>query len=296
MAIDTPFRITPALDILLRGTESLPVGLFHLHVATAEQLCRLHHAMGSKKFVKAKLRILEDHGFIQHDELPTKRVRSEYHYMMDKAGMEYLWELGMHRDRSFRTAKEVHTNSQFIIHSLEINDVLISAAMLHKAAPACYLHGFMHERVFKRSPCSFSWQDKSDRVIPDAFLEFRRSMPGGSERRLPLLLEHDRGTEYQQAFREHIRAYIGFLRSGAYKERFATERITIVFTTFKGEYRRDQMREWTKAELKWMGESEDIGFNFVFAATANPPEPIKLWLEPCWYTPYSDQPISLLGV
>ena len=54
--VTTSFSITPAYDILLRGSESVPVGLYQLHMATAEQLCRLHYSMGSIKAVKAKLR------------------------------------------------------------------------------------------------------------------------------------------------------------------------------------------------------------------------------------------------
>ena len=54
--IEAPFVITPAYDILLRGSQEMPIGLYHLHMATAEQLCRLHYAMGSLKAVKAKLR------------------------------------------------------------------------------------------------------------------------------------------------------------------------------------------------------------------------------------------------
>lgn len=81
-----PFGITPVYDILLRGSKEMPVGLYHLHMATAEQLCRLHYSLGTIKSVKARLRILVMHGYIQQDERPTKRLRSKYHYLMGTKG------------------------------------------------------------------------------------------------------------------------------------------------------------------------------------------------------------------
>src|SRR5712692_4635857 len=93
--LDTPFAITPAYDILLRGSEEMPIGLYHLHMATAEQLCRLHYSMKSVKAVKAKLRLLADNGYVQIDELPTKRLRSPYHYLLDIKGVAYLKAIGM---------------------------------------------------------------------------------------------------------------------------------------------------------------------------------------------------------
>lgn len=58
------FHITPVYDLLLRGSATMPVGLYHLHIATAEQLTRLHYKPGMLKTVKARLKMLADHGYI----------------------------------------------------------------------------------------------------------------------------------------------------------------------------------------------------------------------------------------
>ena len=50
------FVITPPYDVLLRGTSAVPVGLYHLQIATADQLTRLHYSPNSVKAVKAKRR------------------------------------------------------------------------------------------------------------------------------------------------------------------------------------------------------------------------------------------------
>ena len=56
----TAFTINPVHDLLLRGTLEMPVGLYHLYLATALQLCALHYKPGMLTTVKARLKTLED--------------------------------------------------------------------------------------------------------------------------------------------------------------------------------------------------------------------------------------------
>jgi Replication-relaxation len=289
--IETPFAITPALDILLRGSDQMPIGLHHLQVATAEQLCRLHYSMGSIKAVKAKLRKLVDNGYVQIDAIPTKFTRSPYYYALDKLGVQYLQKAGMDINESFRSEKEVDKHSLFMEHTLELNDIVIAAALLKRSTPNHWLDSFIHERVLKRSPYKAIWQGGSFSLIPDTFLDFRVRMPDGL-RRVPVVVEHDRGTEEQHYFRRRIRAYIVFLQNEGFKKMFQTKSITIAFTTSAGVSRLGRMREWTWHELSQ--ESKEIGLTFCFTILEKPIDPLKLWVEPRWYTPYEDKPVSLL--
>ncbi len=113
-------------------------------------------------------------------------------------------------------------------------------------------------------------------------------------RRVPVVVEHDRGTEEQHYFRKRIRAYIVFLQNEGFKKMFQTKSITIAFTTSAGVSRLGRMREWTWQELNQ--ESKEIGLSFYFTVLEKPIDPVKLWLQPRWLTPYDNQPISLLGV
>jgi len=55
-----PFSITRVYDILLRGDpDGIPIGLYHLHIAAAEQLCRLHYSSKTLTTIKARLCLLE---------------------------------------------------------------------------------------------------------------------------------------------------------------------------------------------------------------------------------------------
>src|SRR5690348_10784296 len=133
-------------------------------------------------------------------------------------------------------------------------------------------------------------------LIPDAFLDFRRSLPDGSQRRLALLIEHDRGTEDQHHFRRRIRAYITLLQSEQYKELFGVRAITVAFSTFVGPQRLEQMRAWTRAELTETNEPRQVGLTFCFASLSRSLDPRQVWFEPCWYSPYeTDRGMALLA-
>ena len=58
------------------------------------------------------------------------------------------------------------------------------------------------------------------RVVPDAWLRFVRE-EAGRERSMGLLLEIDRGREYQAAFKAHVASRVEFIASGAYGRLFA---------------------------------------------------------------------------
>jgi Replication-relaxation len=288
-----PFVITPVYDILLRGSDSVPVGIYHLQMATAEQLCRLHYAKGSLKAIKARLKTLADAGFIQFDAIPTKFAKSPYYYALAKKSLDYLTEAGLDDREYFRPSREVNKYALFIEHTLELNDVLIAASLIHKIAPAITCR-FIHERTLKRSPYRATWtvqkqdvyHDEVFTLIPDALLEFQYRPPNSTIRRNVFLVEHDRGSEQKNYFRKRIRAYIVFLKTRAYTDLFHIPRATILFTTFIGERRLEEMREWTRQELASTREPPPIAQQILFASLRKPPDPHSFFLDPCWVRPF----------
>jgi len=169
-------------------------------------------------------------------------------------------------------------------HTEELNDVLIAAVRIGSADPRYSLESFVHEWVLKRHPFKVAWQDhghsQTFTAIPDAFLDFRFTLPDGAQRRMPVFLEHDRDTEKQQKFRQRIRAYIMLLKSEAYKERFATRVITVAFTTFAGAKHGEEMRTWARAELAASNEPWEVGATFTFAGLPKTLTATQAWLEP----------------
>lgn len=259
----------------------MPVGLYQLHTATAEQLCRLHYSPKSIKWVKAKLKTLTDHEYVQPDAYGMKHwsqsgkiyFTPHYYYTLGQKGMRYLEMAGLDISESFRASKEMDRHSLFVKHALELSDLLISAELLRRVSRSAYLDAFRHERELRAQ----AYKTKSFTVIPDAFLRFMQA-----DRAVRFLIEHDRGTEEQQHFRRRINAYADYLKE---------EPITVLFSTFEGSKRLEQMRDWTRKELN----GSTLGSFFRFACFEPPLHPRAVWLEPCWYTVSGQTLQSLLS-
>src|SRR5947207_8542504 len=161
------FAITPVHDLLLRGTADMPVGLYHLHLATAEQLTRLHYKPGMLKTVQKRLKVLVDNGYVQADCLPTKFFKSPYYYTLDTKGMRYLADIGLDTDKSLRASKEVSESYLHLKHAMELNAILIAALQLKRTDPRYYLSRFIHERTLKRTPYKVTSNGQTITLIPD---------------------------------------------------------------------------------------------------------------------------------
>src|SRR5437660_9665061 len=115
-----PFTITPIYDKLLRGSETMPVGLYHLHLLTAAQLTRLHYSPGSYKYVRQHLNDLADNSYVVIDAVPKKFTRGPNIYSLGVKGIQYLRDIGLDVDKSVRAAKETGKGYQHIEHLLEL--------------------------------------------------------------------------------------------------------------------------------------------------------------------------------
>jgi hypothetical protein len=113
-------------------------------------------------------------------------------------------------------------------------------------------------------------------------------------------LEIDRGTEYQQKFKQHVRARIEFIRSGKYIELFGTEAVTVAYLTTgeRPEYRetrRKAMCGWTQEVLV---EQKREKWTSVFRFCALSLD--EVYMTPLfesreWYLPGEQNPISLFA-
>jgi hypothetical protein len=140
-------------------------------------------------------------------------------------------------------------------------------------------------------------------VVPDAFLLFERS----DGAKFPVLVEIDRGTEYQERFKHHVRARLRLVKSGAYERSFGLAAFccfAYATTGLTPEYRESRlttMRQWTKEvveeEIKgkhlqaWMGKFlfSTLVYEHIYEQ-AN-----ALFTKNLWYRPDSLIPIALLS-
>lgn len=136
-------------------------------------------------------------------------------------------------------------------------------------------------------------------MIPDAWLLFEELAEGRHARWRPVLLEIDRGTEYQQKFKRQVRARIELIRSGKYQEVFGERAVTVAYATTGTassyrESRRTAMATWTKEVLAEMGLERWASVfrfcGFVYDALYTAP----VFWEPVWYRPDQPEPGPLL--
>jgi len=132
-------------------------------------------------------------------------------------------------------------------------------------------------------------------VIPDGWLLFE----SGDGEKFPILLEIDRGTEYQERFKQHLKARIEFIRSGVYARVFQTPAVVVAYVTTGQipeyrESRRTTMQRWTQELLAHL-DLADWASRFRFASV----EYDKLYTTPLfdapmWYRPDDPTPVPLL--
>lgn len=136
-------------------------------------------------------------------------------------------------------------------------------------------------------------------MIPDAWLLFERL---SDDAHFPILVEIDRGSEYQERFKTHVRARIEFIRSGDYARVFDTPAVLITYVTTGhappyAETRRKTMGAWTMEVLR---ELELNAWAGVFRFTAVTYDTLyedaqALFTAPVWYRPDLPTPVPLFA-
>jgi Replication-relaxation len=273
--------------------------IYRYHMLKPEQLTQRYYSRGSLTFVKARLKRLTDHGYLDANEQPTTRGRSPFFYTLASKGIKYLKEAGLGVNRYYRPSRKVEY-LPFLLHTFSVNDVLIAAEWLAEDMPQLTLAEMLHELVLKQDPCKVpggrerfsgerSISAKHSSIIPDGWLDFRYDCGTGTqERRMCIWLEVDRGTVGAKDFKEKATAILSFYKSGAYQKRFGTNSLRVAFATTDGMTRVKQMCAWLCDVLT--KQQEKPGMAELFLCTALPDEidPHTLFLTPVWYVPFDN--------
>jgi hypothetical protein len=280
--------------------------IYHYHMLKPEQLTRRYYSRGSLTFVKAHLKRLVDGSYLDANEQPTTRGRSPFYYTLASKGIRYLKEAGFEVNRYYRPSRKVEY-LPFLLHTFSVNDVLIAAELLAEDQPQLTLAEMQHELTLKQDPCKVPLRrerfgrdgDPSTHqvtIVPDGWLDFRYDRGGaGSERRMCLWLEVDRGTIGKKEFKTKAAAIFAFYQSGAYSRRFGTNSLRVAFATTDGISRVNQMRAWLCDALGRELEKPGMAARFVCTALPDEIDPRSLFLTPVWYIPSDNTPpVSLL--
>jgi hypothetical protein len=285
----------PAIRGLSAGDDALLRAVYSYQFVTVEQATRLLFSPGSLVYVRAKLRSLAARGYLQRLRLPSSGQGNTPHiYTLARKGIRYLEAAGFADFARFRPSEQQEHSYLFLRHTLRVNDVLIAGALLGELSPGMVLAEMRHEHTLKRTPVYVDVVsgDKKERigVVPDGWMDFHLR----GEERMSIVLELDRGTVEERAFKRKLRGLLAYA-NGPYQAFFDSEAITIAFATTAGEGRLRRLRAWCEQTLTEDGRKEHAELLLLTSLPEGELDPRRLFLSPVWQQPFGASSLALLA-
>ena len=239
---------------------------------------------------------LQENTYLCRFKLPATEGNRERIFTLGNKGRAFLKDIhGCVLDWYFQPAKFKFFSYSAILHHLLLTRFLVASAWWCKQREDFTL---LEERVsyeLSRHPPKVTVGKKTLTVIPDAWLLFGK----GSDK-YAVLFELDRGMEFQQKFKEHIKGRIELIRSGQYAKIFGVPGVTVSYVTTgqTPQYRTTRMKTmnaWTRevlAELNLQSWGEIFRFTAVEFVTLYD-QSASLFEEPVWLRPDAAEKIGL---
>jgi hypothetical protein len=217
---------------------------------------------------------------------------------MEKSGFKVDW--------FYKPSKIKYASRGAALHNLLLSRTLIAASVWAKKQPnfkliktrICY-------ELAREAPSIQLTNDKGERemvkVIPDAYLLFQKLNNNKHERFYQVILELDRGTEFQKRFVKSIRARLEFIKdSEAYRRLLGMEPknviIAYITTGDRPEYRESRRRAMSEWAMNIISQSdlENLSCSFLFCSVvASEIYNIPLFEGAGWFKPGESSPVSL---
>ena len=225
-------------------------------------------------------------GIIWGERIRTKItiLKSTIHkYCLSKKGAALISHL-----YSEKEAREIKWNEKqnkvepfFIEHILAINDVRIAFLKAVLATKEYELFWFNEQEVkaWKEKVDDHENSGKTLPITPDAFLYLI-----GKNKKAYYFLEVDRATESNRRWRDKIKGYVEYVKSGKYQARFKTEALRVL-TISTGKERIANLMKTT--------QSVENAYFFLFA-TFDQVKGNNIIFKPIWKTTGEEGLISLL--
>jgi hypothetical protein len=283
----------PAKGVLLNSTEEKIISMINtFRFVGALDIAHYLFSSTSLTYARSRLSSLAAAKYLYRFRLPsTKTGGTELIYTLGSRGRDFVAKkLGLPIDFYFRPSHMKHLSYSQAQHNLILTRFCVAAASF------CRRQTQM--RLVQTRLC-YELSRETAKVIPDAWLCFDRLRNGSHESFIPLLLEIDRGMEYQQKFKQHVRSRIEFIRSGEYSKMFGTRAVIVAYVTTGDlpeyrETRRKAMCAWIKEVLSDL-KMEDWSQIFrIISVQFDELYSTPLFDQPLWYVPDSSTPLPLL--
>jgi len=237
-------RDSQRLLVLTKPHEKILRAIHFYRYMGAKDVAHLLYSPSSMTYVRGLLSSLaggtdfKTAQYLYRFQLPsTSTGGAEKIYTLGSKGRDFLVnELGLPVDWYFRPYQQKHLSYSQVIHNLVLTRFLGAAAAWATKQPyfklvktrICYELAKISARV----EITNTGKTEKLKVIPDAWMLFEKSKNDTHQHWYPVLLEIDRGMEYREKFRKHVRSRLEFIKKGgAYRKVFETEAVMIAYVT-----------------------------------------------------------------
>jgi hypothetical protein len=240
----------------------------------------------------------QERQYLYRFPMPSEKAGNrERIFTLGSAGREVVKSLGIPVEWYYRPAKTGRLTHNHLAHQLFLTRFVVCA---HRFTSENHDYALAEVRLSYDLERSIGKRE-GEAVVPDAWLNFERGTDGV---RFPVLLEIDRGSEFQERYKNHVRGRLEFIRSGDYAHIFGTPAVIIAYATTShvkehAETRRKTMGAWTMEVLRELDKESWAGiFRFTSAGSYATlyEQGHALFSEDSWYRPDTPlTPVPLLG-
>lgn len=278
---------------------------------THAQWCAAFEDEGRLRYVQRRSReLVADSYFMRlHIAQLGSKGKAPYLFTLGAKGRQHVASLGIAIPQRFRPTDATTLSPRHVAHSAAITDVLLSFDLLARHDDRIAIEDlrherFLHEQRFKVTvpmvqPLTGDMTKRQVEVIPDAFVRVVAQV-GTQGRVFPLVIEVDRDTERQVAFRDKIANLYAFGMSDAYERVYGARSLNVafIFPPAHGDPRARlaEALDWTERELRQRHlEHEAVSFSFCARDPVTTP-PAELLLGTHWLHPFSTTPHALIDL
>ncbi|MHB8276742.1 MAG: replication-relaxation family protein [Candidatus Humimicrobiaceae bacterium] len=259
--------------------------VYQLRFLTRDQIKLLEFGEGSMTACQRGLSLLYHNGYLSavHKPIPTGYGSSKRVYCLSKKGAGLIAHL-----YSEEEAREIKWNEKlnkvepfFIEHTLAINDVKIAflKAVLETKEYELFWFNEQEVKAWKEKVDDPENSGKTLPITPDAFLYLI-----GKNKKAYYFLEVDRATESNCRWRDKIKGYVEYVKSGKYQAKFKTEALRVLTISTSKE---------RIANLIKTTQSVENAYFFLFATFEQIKDKNNIF-KPVWKTTKKEDLISLL--
>jgi len=301
----------PEAGALTSTKEKILQAVGDLGIATAKQITRYTFHMASLPYVRNLMSELAGGGDYHYEAyllrfgMPSAPGNFERVYTLGRGGRDYLRALGRDIPWRYRPQKASPYSFSFLRHHLAVSQFLVALNLFVRHYPHYQLEETRTWLALAASPPRLTFcddgRDTTITLIPDAWVYVESH--GGTPPKIlgfPLWIEVDCGTEAKAKFQQLVLQRINFIRYKGYASYFETSSVLLCYLAVgaTSDYRIARlhtMREWT-AQVLTATRLDEWATIFRFSTLLDEAclfDRLVPFLDPVWYLPDSDTPVSL---